>query len=163
MDGGPSRLSILVGGGESGGDRRSVEGVKVDCIDVGSIPASDLDPGALPDDEFDRAFLLAHRWALDYATEASLTVISEQRVPIATATCLVATPAALVAMKLQSAPRRRAERAHKGPNDYGDLYALLLQPEIFDDMCEACGGARAIRVEMAIASRPSGDGVAPGG
>jgi hypothetical protein len=32
-------------------------------------------------------------------------------------------------MKLQSAPRRRAERAHKGPNDYGDLYALFTQPE----------------------------------
>ncbi len=37
-------------------------------------------------------------------------------------------------MKLQSAPRRRAERTHKGPNDYGDLYALLLQPEAFDDI-----------------------------
>lgn len=134
VDGGPSRLSILVGGGESGRGRRSVEGVKVDCIDVGSTPAADLDPGDLPDDEFDRAFLLAHRWALDSATEASLTVVSEPRVPVATATCRVATPAALVAMKLQSAPRRRAERAQKGPNDYGDLYALLLRPETIDDI-----------------------------
>ena len=129
---GPSRLSILVGGGESGRELRLVEGVKVDCIDVGSTQASDLVPGDLPDDEFDRAFLLAHRWALDSAEEASLTVVSGQRVPMATATCRVATPAALVAMKLQSAPRRRAERAHKGPNDYGDLYALLLGPESFN-------------------------------
>ncbi len=134
VDGGPSRLSILVGGGESGQGRRSVEGVKVDCIDVGSTPAVDLDPEELPDDEFDRAFLLAHRWALDSAQEASLTVVSEQRVPLTTATCRVATPAALVAMKLQSAPRRRAQRAHKGPNDYGDLFALLVQPEAFDDI-----------------------------
>jgi len=85
VEGGPSRLSILVGGGESGRGRRSVEGVKVDCIDVGSTPAADLDAGDLPDDEFDRAFLLAHRWALDSATEASLTVVSEQRVPVVTA------------------------------------------------------------------------------
>jgi hypothetical protein len=91
--------------------------------------AVDLDPRHLPNDEFDRAFLLAHRWALDSASAADLTVLSEQRVAVATATCRVATPAALVAMKLQSAPRRRAERAHKGPNDYGDLYSLLLQPE----------------------------------
>jgi len=129
IDGGPSRLSVLVGGGGSGRAGRPVEGVKVDCIDVGSTPAADLDPGALPEDQFDRAFILAHRWALDSAMPASLTVVSGERVPLATATCRVATPAALVAMKLQSAPRRRAERAHKGPNDYGDLYALLTQPE----------------------------------
>ncbi len=125
VDGGPSRLSILVGGGESGRARHPIEGVKVDCIDVGSIPAADLDPGELPEDQFDRAFILAHRWALDSATPASLTVVSGEQVPVATVTCRVATPAALVAMKLQSAPRRRAEQAHKGPNDYGDLYACL--------------------------------------
>jgi hypothetical protein len=34
-----------------------------------------------------------------------------------------------VAMKLQAAPRRRSERAHKGPNDYGDLYALFNDTE----------------------------------
>jgi len=129
VDGGPSRLSVLVGGGESGRARYPIGGVKVDCIDVGSIPAADLDPGALPEDQFGRAFVLAHRWALDSAAPASLTVVSGERVPLATATCRVATPAALVAMKLQSAPRRRAERVHKGPNDYGDLYALFMQPE----------------------------------
>jgi hypothetical protein len=131
---GPSRLSILVGGGESGRGSRTVEGVKVNCIDVGPTMAVDLDPRHLPNDEFDRAFLLAHRWALDSACAADLTVLSEQRVPVATATCRVATPAAVVAMKLQSAPRRRAERAHKGPNDYGDLYSLLLQPESLNDI-----------------------------
>lgn len=134
VDGGPSLLSILVGGGETGRDRRPVEGVKVDCIDVGSTPAADLEPGELPDDEFYRAFLLAHRWALDSAADASLTVLSDQRALVATATCRVATPAALVAMKLQSAPRRRAERAHKGPNDYADLYALLLRPEAIESV-----------------------------
>jgi hypothetical protein len=59
---GQSRLSILVGGAESGRERRTVEGVKVDCIDVGPTMAVDLDPRHLPNDEFDRAFLLAHRW-----------------------------------------------------------------------------------------------------
>ena len=96
-------------------EHRVIGGVKVDCIDVGSIEATDLDAQDLPEDEFDRAFLLAHRWGLDSATEAALTVLSAQRNPIATATCRVATPSALVSMKLQSAPRRRAEREHKGP------------------------------------------------
>jgi hypothetical protein len=128
VDGGPSRLSVLVGG-ESGRARHPIGGVKVDCIDVGSIPAADLDPGELPEDQYDRAFILAHRWALDLATPASLTVVSGKRAALATVSCRVATPAALVAMKLQSAPRRRAERAHKGPNDYGDLYALFTRPE----------------------------------
>jgi hypothetical protein len=81
IDGGPSRLSVLVGGGESGRARRPVDGVKVDCIDVGSTPAADLDPEALPEDQFDRAFILAHRWALDSATPASLTVVSGERGP----------------------------------------------------------------------------------
>jgi len=119
VDGGPSRLSILVGGGESGPARHPVGGVKVNSIDVGSIPAADLDPGELPEDQFDRAFVLAHRWALDSAAPASLTVVSGERVPLAAVTCRVATPAALVGMKLQSAPRRRAERAHKGPATMG--------------------------------------------
>ncbi len=133
VDGGPSRLSVLVGG-DSGRAQRLVEGVKVDCIDVGSTSAADLDPGTLPEDQFDRAFILARRWALDSATPVSLTVASAERVPLATATCRVATPSTLVAMKLQSAPRRRAERAHKGPNDYGDLYALLTQTVALDEI-----------------------------
>ncbi len=141
VDGGPSRLSILVGGGESGRPRHQVGGVKVDCIDVGSTPAVDLDPGSLPEDQFDRAFVLAHRWALDSAAPASLTVVSGERVPLATVSCRVATPAALVAMKLQSAPRRRAERAHKGPNDYGDLYALFTQPESLAGIAAELPGA----------------------
>lgn len=61
VNGGPSRLSVLVGGGESGRSPHPVGGVKVDCIDVGSVPAADLDPGGLPEDEFDRAFILTHR------------------------------------------------------------------------------------------------------
>jgi hypothetical protein len=133
IEDGPSRLSILVGR-DSGRQRRTVEGVKVDCIDVGPTEAAKLNPADLPDNEFDRAFLLAHRWALDSAREAVLSALSEQRVPIATATCRVATAAALVAMKLQSAPRRRAERAHKGPNDYADLYLLLSQPESLNEV-----------------------------
>ncbi len=44
-------------------------------------------------------------------------------------------------MKLQSAPRRRAERAHKGPNDYGDLYALFTQPESLAGIAAELPGA----------------------
>jgi hypothetical protein len=118
VDGGPSRLSILVGG-ESGRARHPIGGVKVDCIDVGSIPAADLDPGELPEDQFDRAFILAHRWALDSATPASLTVVSGERVPLATVTCRVATPAALVGMKLRRHPVGGPSGRTRGPTTMG--------------------------------------------
>ncbi len=128
---GPSRLAVLVG---AGARRHQVEGVTVDCIDVGPVAAADLDPASLPDDELDRAFVLADRWALDSADEAVLTAVSVDRGTAVTVHCPVARPAALVAMKLQSAPRRRADKARKGPDDYADLLALLTQPDTLDDV-----------------------------
>ena len=50
---------------------------------------------------------------------------------MATVTCRVATPAALVAMKLQSAPRRRAERAQKGPEVTTGTYSVYLAPRVW--------------------------------
>lgn len=55
-----------------------------------------------------------------------------------TVTCLVASPASLVAMKLQSAPRRPPARIHKAANDYLDLFRFvsdaILAPEIATDL-----------------------------
>jgi hypothetical protein len=61
-----------------------------------------------------------------------------ERAMVATVTCLAASPASLVAMKLQSAPRRSLARADRAANDYADLYRLLsnaeLLPEIAHDL-----------------------------
>lgn len=102
-------------------------GTKIDCIAVGDVPARELSPEHLPDAEGDRIFVLAHRWALDTAEE--LTLVAEQGGSIvAQVRCQFASPASLVAMKLQSAPRRRAARAHKAGGDYLDLFRLTSHP-----------------------------------
>jgi hypothetical protein len=104
-----------------------LEGTKVDCIAVGDVPAGELSPENLPDAEEDRIFVLAHRWALDTADE--LTIVAEQGGSIvAQVRCRFASPTSLVAMKLQSAPRRRAARVHKAGGDYLDLSRLASHP-----------------------------------
>ena len=104
-----------------------LEGTKVDCIAVGDVPAAELSVERLPDVEEDRIFVLAHRWALDTADE--LTLIAETDGTIAARVrCRFAAPASLVAMKLQSAPRRRGARADKAGGDYLDLFRLVSHP-----------------------------------
>jgi hypothetical protein len=49
---------------------------------------------------------------------------------VATVTCPAASPASLVTMKLQSAPRRTIARIDKAANDYLDLYRLLSNAEL---------------------------------
>jgi hypothetical protein len=62
-----------------------IDGVKIDHIDVSDTPAADMAAADLPDDEWDRAFVLAHRWALDSATAVSIGAVREGRV-VATVT-----------------------------------------------------------------------------
>ncbi len=117
-----------------------LKGTKVDCIAVGDIPAAELSAEHLPDAEDDRIFVLAHRWALDTADELTLvagaigTIAAQVR-------CRFAAPASLVAMKLQSAPRRRGARADKAGGDYLDLFRLVSHPamtrSIAVSLCEA--------------------------
>jgi hypothetical protein len=111
-------------------------GTKVECIAVGDVPASDIAPDLLPEGEADRIFVLAHRWALDTAED--LTLIAEEGGEVvAEARCRIATPASLVAMKLQSAPKRRAARAEKAGGDYLDLFRLTSHPDMTRSISEA--------------------------
>ncbi|MGO8871300.1 MAG: nucleotidyl transferase AbiEii/AbiGii toxin family protein [Acidimicrobiales bacterium] len=111
-------------------------GTKIDCIAVGNIPAADIAPEFLPDAEPERIFVLAHRWALDTAEELTL-IAEDDGVAIGQVRCRFASPASLVAMKLQSAPRRRAERSHKAGGDYLDLFRLVSHPTLATSISSA--------------------------
>jgi hypothetical protein len=104
-----------------------LKGTKVDCIAVGDVPAAELLAEHLPDVEEDRIFVLAHRWALDTADELTLVAEADGTI-VARVRCRFAVPASLVAMKLQSAPRRRGARADKAGGDYIDLFRLVSHP-----------------------------------
>ena len=106
-----------------------LKGTKVDCIAVGDVPAAELSAEQLPDVEEDRIFVLAHRWALDTADELTLIAQADGTI-VARVRCRFATPASLVAMKLQSAPRRRGVRADKAGGDYLDLFRLVSHPSM---------------------------------
>jgi hypothetical protein len=53
----------------------------------------------------------------------------------------VCKPGNLVAMKLQSAPRRRAARAHKAGGDYLDLFRLVSHPAMTRPIAVSMSGA----------------------
>lgn len=133
----PSDIAIVLGETGRGGIRRLIDGVKIDHIDVSDTPAAQIPRKDLPDDEWDRAFVLAHRWGLDAASPVTISAVGEGAV-VATVTCLAASAASLVTMKLQSAPRRPVARVQKAANDYLDLQRLLsnveLVPQLADDL-----------------------------
>ena len=120
----PSELDVVFDAAPSTEKVATRQRVKVDSIEVGDTSAVDLSPENLPEEEFPRAFVLSHRWAFDTASELTLRCLQRER-PDTIVACRVATPAALVAMKLQSAPRRPPARVQKAANDYLDLSLLL--------------------------------------
>jgi hypothetical protein len=101
-----SQLELLVaaGGIPSGpaGARVSTPLGRVQ-VDVLEVTDADLEP--LPDDPTDRLHVLAHAWAAQTATPVRLVAQDIDPVP-----ARVAQPAALVAMKLQSAMNRGAAK-----------------------------------------------------
>ncbi|MCL4446669.1 MAG: hypothetical protein M1134_07405 [Actinobacteria bacterium] len=133
----PSDVAIVLGESGRSAVRRLIEGVKIDHIDVSDTPAAQIPAADLPESEWDKVFVLAHRWGFDSATPVTISAVKNRNV-VATVACLAASPGSLVAMKLQSAPRRPPARIHKAANDYFDLYRLLsnaeLVPEIAHDL-----------------------------
>lgn len=134
---GPERddfLEVLIGPGVRPGtgaaerNRLYIDDVKVDIIATGDIDLEGFD--VLPEKQ--ALFALAHHWAM--RTSTFLSIADDTG---AIATCLVATPAALVAMKLHALQDRRAGRPEKIGSDCRDLYFLL---EHFD-RAGSIGGA----------------------
>lgn len=96
--------------------RLYIAGTKVEIIETERIDVADA--AAIHPDRA-RLFVLAHRWALETATECTLSVVGADLA----VTLPVATPAALVAMKLHSIEDRSEDR--KRASDAWDLYRLL--------------------------------------
>lgn len=125
---GAVELLISIGAVRDGPGIRLPGGVRLDLIEVGEARE-----GELPDSVPERMFLLAHAWALRTATIETVAL----RDPADGSTLVkfeasLASPAALVAMKLQSIPARRAMREHKRAGDAFDLYRLLLAHGAFE-------------------------------
>ena len=99
----------------------SLAGTVLDLIEVGPIDDADL-----PDDEGDRLFVLGHRYAYDTAAAVTITIVdpldAEAGVQVVAP---LASPPALVAMKLHSYPGRRGRATFKQGSDLQDLVALL--------------------------------------
>jgi hypothetical protein len=96
------------------------DGTSVDVITTGSWTTPEL-----PDDELDRAFILSHWWAVATGEAVGLRVVSGADT-VAAASAQVATPAALIACKLQSCRQRRRAPA-KAASDIYDIYRLLVE------------------------------------
>lgn len=89
--------------------------VQVDVLEV-----TDADMSPLPDDPTDRLHVLSHAWAAETAT--LVTLVADESPPVLV---LVARPAALVVMKLQSVMNRGAT---KEGTDLLDIVRLTTDP-----------------------------------
>lgn len=110
----------------------SIDGTTVDMIEIGPVD----DPDQLPDDPILRLFVVAHRFAYDSSSRVDIEVI-DRRGPTAAGTRAsvdMATPAALVAMKLSSYPSRHGVGIVKQGSDLQDLLALLEHHNVDGDL-----------------------------
>ncbi len=100
----------------SASTRLFVGDTKVEIIETMAVTPSEV---ADVQPERARLFVLAHRWALESATDCTITVVNSD----VSETVPVASPAALVAMKLHAIQDR--SDARKRASDAWDLYKLL--------------------------------------
>ncbi len=93
--------------------------VEVDLME--STEGTELPPG-----ESDRVFAVARRWTMRTASSLRLGVVDASNEVVAKVDLAVASPAALVALKAVSIPRRAAgSYPHKVGSDIQDLLSLL--------------------------------------
>jgi hypothetical protein len=106
------------------GATRSRNGVDLGDVHIDLIAVSDYEPDQLSVDVDDSMFVITHTYGLSSATW--LTIEARRSDDVSTrATARVATPAALVAMKLRAMQQRRANVLNKRASDAYDAYRLL--------------------------------------
>lgn len=113
------------------------DGTKLDVIEV-----TEFDPAQLPNDESDRLFIEAHRWAYDSATTETITALDPiTRAVHLTVTIRLAHPAALLPMKLRAAEARPRTNEKKKASDGLDAYTLLDQLDTDGALATIVAGA----------------------
>ena len=107
------------------GATRSRNGVDLGGVHIDLIAVSDYVPTQLPDDVDDAMFVITHSYSLASATWLTIEARATSDNLASRATARVATPAALVAMKLRAMQQRRANALNKRASDAYDVYRLL--------------------------------------
>ena len=107
------------------GATRSRNGVDLGDVHIDLIAVSDYESTQLPDDVDDAMFVITHAYGLASATWLTIETRDTTDNPATRATARVATPAALVAMKLRAMQQRRANVLNKRASDAYDAYRLL--------------------------------------
>lgn len=126
-------IAVLVdAGAERTVNGARFEGVEIDIIATGDFSEDDV----VSLDEYDRAFIGSHRWAFDSAEQVQIVVFTGDGVQASTAVSL-ATPSALVAMKLGAIPRRKLTNPAKRASDLYDIYRLI---QVFNRRGELAAG-----------------------
>jgi hypothetical protein len=114
------------------------DGTKLDVIEVG-----DLDPAQLPDDESNRLFIEAHRWAYDTATTETIRAVDPLTAALhSSVTIRMAQPAALLPMKLRAAEARPRANEKKKASDSLDAYSLLDRLDVDGALATGVAAAR---------------------
>ncbi len=107
------------------GATRSRNGVDLGDVHIDLIAVSDYEVAELPDDVDDAMFVITHAYGLASATGLTIEAQGTSDDLTTRATARVATPAALVAMKLRAMQQRRAGAQNKRASDAYDAYRLL--------------------------------------
>lgn len=118
----PRRLALdyLSDGDARGSGRIEIDGVHVDVMETEALPAGAAE---LPDDDHMRLFALAHRWALESATDLAVRLVGSSVVsePISLRVAIVP---ALIGCKLHAIADRRGASTAKQESDALDLLRL---------------------------------------
>ena len=123
------------------GATRTRNGVDLDDVHVDLIAVSDYEPEELPDDVDDAMFVVTHGYGLASATRLTIEARDVNGDLAAQATTRVATPAALVGMKLRAMQQRRANVLNKRASDAYDAYRLLAAHDRDGDVARELAGA----------------------
>ena len=98
-----------------------LDGVEVDLVATEPLP---VDAADLPDDEGPRNFVLAHRWALESASQLSIAVADRFGSTVTRADLMAAEPPALLACKFGALAGRPSARQSKRESDARDILEL---------------------------------------
>ena len=136
----PSAVEVLIAAGATRtANGVDLGGVHIDLLEVGDVPSIE----DLPTDELERSFVIAHSWALAAAEPMRVTASNSNGQTFASVRAEIATPAALVAMKLHAIRQRRGPTLAKRGSDAYDMYRLFSRRDLDGSVAAALTNAPA--------------------